>query len=330
MTKRHGTHGEARSPLPVAGDTHSLTRQITVHLPRYHNAIPMRDFCPKAWSAICELCGGEDRIDTSTSPENALSVINDGFIVNVGSKADALKWTQASSPNTSSNPDNLTPAQEKLLDPHDRDNWHVDGDFFHHFLDSKEQALLPIVLFGDIKVGGGGTMICPDAIATMAKHLAAHPEGLMPDMTCIEGRETPYKDFDHGFFDQAVKGVPKDRFKTATGKAGDIYLLHPLMVHSAAPDYLRGKIFRQTAHKPIRSSTDRCVTTEPRFITNPPVALKESFNFDRQDGSTYSLVEQKTLQALGHPEGLKGWKITTERKFIIPERVKQQAEMKKI
>ncbi|THW73643.1 hypothetical protein D6D19_05496 [Aureobasidium pullulans] len=283
-------------------------KETWIHLPRYHNAIPMRDFCPKAWSAICELCGGEDRIDTSTSPENALSVINDGFIVNVGSKADALKWTQASSPNTSSNSDNLTPAQEKLLDPHDRDNWHVDGDFFHHFLDSKEQALLPIVLFGDIKVGGGGTMICPDAIATMAKHLAAHPEGLMPDMTCIEGRATPYKDFDHGFFDQAVKGVPKDMFKTATGKAGDIYLLHPLMVHSAAPNYLR----------------------EPRFITNPPVALKEPFNFDRQDGSTYSLVEQKTLQALGHPEGLKGWKITTERKFLIPERVKQQAEMKKI
>ncbi|THX13903.1 hypothetical protein D6D13_03430 [Aureobasidium pullulans] len=281
---------------------------MDLHLPRHHNAIPMRDFCPKAWSAICELCGGEDRIDTSTSPENALSVINDGFIVNVGSKADALKWTQASSPNTSSNSDNLTPAQKELLDPHDRDNWHVDGDFFHHFLDSKEQALLPIVLFGDIKVGGGGTMICPDAIATMAKHLAAHPEGLMPDMTCIEGRETPYKDFDHGFFDQAVKGVLKDRFKTATGKAGDVYLLHPLMVHSAAPNYLR----------------------EPRFITNPPVALKEPFNFDRQDGSTYSLVEQKTLQALGYPEGLKGWKITTERKFIIPERVKQQAEMKKI
>ncbi|THV71804.1 hypothetical protein D6D27_09838, partial [Aureobasidium pullulans] len=209
------------------------------HLPRHHNAIPMRDFCPKAWSAICELCGGEDRIDTSTSPENALSVINDGFIVNVGSKADALKWTQASSQTTASNPDNLTPAQEKLLDPHDRDNWHVDGDFFHHFLDSKEQALLPIVLFGDVKIGGGGTMICPDAIATMAKHLAAYPEGLMPDMTCIEGRETPYKDFDHGFFDQAVKGVPKDTFKTATGKAGDIYLLHPLMVHSAAPNYLR-------------------------------------------------------------------------------------------
>ncbi|KAI4720331.1 hypothetical protein E4T48_03438 [Aureobasidium sp. EXF-10727] len=288
-----------------------------VHLPRYHEAIPMREFCPKAWSAICELCGGEDRIDTgsSTTPgldssvqDISLSVINDGFIVNVGSKTDQAKWKDASTQGTPSGPDHLTPTQQKLLDPHDRTNWHVDGDFFHHFLDSKEQALLPIVLFKDIKVGGGGTMICPDAIPTMAEHLYKHPEGLMPDMTNIEGRETPYKDFDHGFFDEAVKPVAKDRFKTATGKAGDIYLLHPLMVHSAAPNYLR----------------------EPRFITNPPVALKQPFNFDRTDGSAYSLVEQKTLNALGHPEGVIGWKITTERKQIVPERVKEQAKMKKI
>ena len=69
---------------------------------------------------------------------------------------------------------------------------------------------------------------------------------------------------------------------------------------------------------------------EPRVITNPPVALKEPFNFDRQDGSEYSLVEQKTLRALGKPEGLRGWKATGERKMIVPERVKRQAKMKKI
>ena len=59
----------------------------------------MRDFCPKAWSAICELCGGEDRIDTGSSSTPGLdsaqeisqSVINDGFIVNVGNKTDAAK-----------------------------------------------------------------------------------------------------------------------------------------------------------------------------------------------------------------------------------------------
>ncbi|KAI4848277.1 hypothetical protein E4T44_04029, partial [Aureobasidium sp. EXF-8845] len=262
-------------------------------------------------------CGGEDRIDTGSSStpgldastqDISLSVINDGFIVNVGSAPDASKWKSAAAKGTPQGPGSLTPAQQQLLDPHDRDNWHVDGDFFHHFLDSKEQALLPIVLFKDIKIGGGGTMICPDAIPTMAKHLAAHPEGVMPDMTEIENRKIPYKDFDHGFFDQAVKPIEKEKFKTATGKAGDIYLLHPLMVHSAAPNYLR----------------------EPRFITNPPVALVEPFNFDRRDESAYSLVEQKTLNALGKPNGLDGWKVTTERKLIVPERVRQQASMKKI
>lgn len=211
----------------------------------------MRDFCPKAWSAICELCGGEDRVDTGfqatpglsgTDQDTALSVINDGFIVNVGSKEDEAKWCYAAMQGEPSGSDNLTPAQQKLLDPHDRDNWHVDGDFFQHFLDSKEQALLPIVLFSDIRTGGGGTMICPEAIPTMAKHLAAHPEGCMPDMSQIEGRDAPYKDFQHAFFDKAVKSVAADKFRTATGKAGDIYLLHPLMVHSAAPNYLRGKL----------------------------------------------------------------------------------------
>ena len=227
-----------------------MTYLSAVHLPRYHPAIPIRDFCPKAWAAICELCGGEDRIDTGSSATPGLgeatqeisqSVINDGFIVNVGSAPDAAKWKKASTQGTPSGPDNLTPAQQKLLDPHERDNWHVDGDFFHHFLDSREQGLLPIVLFSDINVGGGGTMICPDAIPTMAKHLYRHPEGVMPDMTAVEGRQTPYKDFDHGFYDDAVRKVEKEKFKTATGKAGDVYLLHPLMVHSAAPNYLRGE-----------------------------------------------------------------------------------------
>lgn len=226
----------------------------------------MREFCPKAWSAICELCGGEDRIDTGTSStpgldssvqDISLSVINDGFIVNVGSKADEAKWKAAAKQGSPSGSDDLTPAQQNLLDPHDRDNWHVDGDFFHHFLDSKEQALLPIVLFKDIKVGGGGTMICPDAIPTMARHLAAHPEGLMPDMTPIEGREKPYKDFNHGFFDEAVKPVTKEKFRTATGRAGDIYLLHPLMVHSAAPNYLRGTCFFQSHLASLFFPTDQ-------------------------------------------------------------------------
>lgn len=37
----------------------------------------------------------------------------------------------------------------------------------------------------------------------------------------------------------------------------------------------------------------------PRVITNPPVALRKAFNFNRENPDDYSLVEKKTLAALG-------------------------------
>lgn len=91
-----------------------------------------------------------------------------------------------------------------------------------------------------------------------------------------------------------------ESFYEATGEAGDVYLLHPFMLHSASRNLLRN----------------------PRVITNPPVALKEPFNYNRKDPSEYSLVEQKTLRDLGRPEGIPEWKITQLRERIIPARVR--------
>ena len=51
------------------------------------------------------------------------------------------------------------------------DGWHNDGDFFVHFLDSPEQALLVIPLWSDIESKGGGTAVCGDGIKHVAKHL---------------------------------------------------------------------------------------------------------------------------------------------------------------
>ena len=62
----------------------------------------------------------------------------------------------------------------------------------------------------------------------------------------------------------------------------------------------------------------------PRIIINPPVLLKEPFNFDCQNPDDYSLVERKTLKELG-VDSLPGWKITGEEK-VVPERVRIQAE----
>ncbi|KAK7687118.1 hypothetical protein QCA50_009621 [Cerrena zonata] len=55
----------------------------------------------------------------------------------------------------------------------------------------------------------------------------------------------------------------------------------------------------------------------PRFITNPPVTLKEPFNLNREDPKDYSLVEQKILNTLG-VTSLPDWQIKAERKRFTP------------
>lgn len=92
-----------------------------------------------------------------------------------------------------------------------------------------------------------------------------------------------------------------------TGNVGDVILMHPLMLHTASKNLKRAV----------------------RVITNPPVSLKQPFNFDRKNKDEYSLVELKTLKDLGMPDGLKGWKITGERAGWVPSRIKIQEEMKR-
>ncbi|KAF5336837.1 hypothetical protein D9611_003209 [Ephemerocybe angulata] len=249
-----------------------------IHMP-VHGREKVETFAPKAWAAIQDLLGGEERID------EAASTWGNSFIVNLG-----------------------TPELEAATDtiaPQDLDNWHVDGDFFVHYLDSPEQALLVIPIFSDILPRGGGTMISPDGLDLMARYLAAHPEGVIPeDLTFIPSTSTvePRCD-DPGFWSHLQEIKKCQRFVELTGEVGDVVLMHPLMVHSASKNYLR----------------------IPRVITNPPVGLKEPFKFNRDDPELYSLVERKTLLALG-VERL-DFKPTTKRKRIIPARVLLQQKM---
>ena len=95
-----------------------------------HRVFDCATLAPRAWAAICELCGGEDRVHPRSREWR------DSLIVNLG-----------------------TPEGEgRPVDPLDLPEWHVDGDFFVHYLDSPEQALLVIPLFTDIVPGGGGTV----------------------------------------------------------------------------------------------------------------------------------------------------------------------------
>lgn len=110
----------------------------------WHHHIPVSEFSPKAWSAMCQLLGGEERISQS------MRGWSDGFIVNLGKPEYRA---------------------EDELDFRGLGGWHNDGDFFVHFLDSPDQALLVIPLWSDIPTRGGGTAICTDGIAHIAKHL---------------------------------------------------------------------------------------------------------------------------------------------------------------
>ena len=105
---------------------------------------------PLAWDAICELLGGEDRIDERTR------FFANGFNLNFNRGADE-PW-QGPGP--------------------DRPGWHKDGWFFRHFLDSPEQALLCLVIWRDLAPQSGGTFFAPDSVPLVCRELLAHPEGV--------------------------------------------------------------------------------------------------------------------------------------------------------
>ncbi|KAG9048873.1 hypothetical protein FS837_011782 [Tulasnella sp. UAMH 9824] len=188
-----------------------------------------------------------------------------------------------------------TPETEgKIVPPEELDNWHCDGDFFLHFLDSPEQALLITPIFSKILPNGGGTYIAPRSIASVAQLLASHPEGLLPGLG--EGDQK----FD---FMARLKECEGD-FVELTGDVGDVILMHPLMLHSASKNALR----------------------IPRIITNPPAGLKEPFNFNRSNPDDFSLVELKTLRALGKDRF--DFKPTVPRQRLVPARWTGEAKMK--
>ena len=225
-----------------------------IHMPRTLS-VDCKGFSPKAWGAVCDLLGGEDRIQQPYT-------WGDSFIVNLKEGIDR-PW----GPPSAASP-----------------GWHKDGDFFRHFLDSPEQGLLTLVLWSDVQHQGGATFVAADSVGPVARFLADHPEGVHPD----------------GFPWADLVGQCRD-FAEATGEVGDVYLLHPFILHAKAQNTLR----------------------VPRFITNPPVHLIEPMRFDRTDPS---LVEQAVLRGLGVDSY--SFSATGPRERLVPERVARQQRLK--
>jgi hypothetical protein len=161
--------------------------------------------------------------------------------------------------------------------------WHKDGDFFRHFLDSPEQGLLVFVLWSDIHPRGGGTFIAADSVPVVARYLAERPEGVLPDA-----------------FDFAGMARRCTDFVEVTGRAGDVVLLHPYMLHAVSQNVLG----------------------VPRFISNPPVSLVEPMRFDRTNPADFSLVERAVLRGLGAESY--SFRASAPRERVVPERVRHE------
>lgn len=208
----------------------STWKESKIHMPSMHH-FNIWEFAPRAWNALCDLVGGEDRVDRDKAQWG------DGFILNLNFGADQPY---------------MPPSAEVR-------GWHVDGDFFRHFLDSPEQGLLTVVVWWDIEPESGGTYIAPDSVPLIARHLAAHPEGLHP-----------YETGSHLIHECK-------EFLEVTGKAGDVVFVHPFMLHASSQN----------------------PSGRPRFMTNPTVFLNEPMNFNRDNPDDFSLVERSICNALG-------------------------------
>ena len=187
----------------------------------------------------------------------------DGFIINFNVRADE-PWQPPSA---------------------EAPGWHKDGDWFRHFLDTPEQGLLTIVLWSDIEPESSGTFVATDSVAPVARFLRDRPEGCHPAAV--------------RFGDLIGECV---HFEEVTGQVGDVFLLHPYLLHAASNN----------------------PSGRPRFITNPPVSLRQPMCFDRPDDD-YSLVERAVLQGLGVDR--LDFRITGERERVIPEREQRQKKM---
>ena len=187
-----------------------------------------RDFSPRAYQAATELLG-----------HHAIDHWGwGGFIVNTRLKRDQ-PWTM----------------------PGAGEGWHVDGDFFMHYLDSREQSLLTIQVFTDMRARGGCTVIAEGSYRPIARMLKGHPEGLDPGEVCREAAKV-----------LSFAECPPVEVEQA---AGTVVFLHPLMWHASSPN------------------TDG----PPRFMMNAVPIIKEHFRFDRPE--TSCVVEQATIRACG-------------------------------
>lgn len=252
LALERGARGWAR--IETDPDDVSTWTQTRHHLPS-ENFLSVRENAPMVWQAAQQLLGAGWTHDWKWG---------DGFIFNLGDDS-SHGWVAPTDWNK---------------------GWHKDGDFFRHFLDSPEQALLTIVLWTDVAARSGGTFLACDSVPIVARYLAAHPNGVRPNAFPFAEMKSQCHDFEE-----------------ATGRAGDVFLLHPFLLHTASRNWTRNQ----------------------RIITNPPTSLRAPMNFNRANSADQSVVERAVLQGLGVENY--DFAPTAPREKIVPQRVLDQRKL---
>ncbi|WP_107057259.1 phytanoyl-CoA dioxygenase family protein [Streptomyces sp. NRRL WC-3742] len=157
-------------------------------------------------------------------------------------------------------------------DPGDT-GWHMDASYtpegetgYWLNLRSRERALLMLFLFSDVDADHGPTRIKVGSHLDVPAFLEPVGERGIDGMELCRAMDTA------GRLD-----APERPLALATGRAGDVYLCHPFLIHAAQPNH----------------------GTRPRFLAQPPLHSAAPLDLDRPDG-TYTPVERAVRLGLSH------------------------------
>jgi len=171
------------------------------------------------------------------------------------------------------------------------EGWHYDGQHFRHRVNSKEQGLLCIPLFSEIKPYGGGTLIAEGTHHIVANVLNKYPDGLDHPTAIRESMEAhPWLAELTGAapasgenrVDKFMKQTYRDpagfelRVIETTGKPGDVMLCHPHVFHARSQNHLR----------------------IPRFMCNRTTPLTDPMNLQRDNPADYSPLERSVKRSI--------------------------------
>jgi hypothetical protein len=160
--------------------------------------------------------------------------------------------------------------------PHEEEpddaGWHIEGSYLPEGADwyftnvrSRDRALLMLFLFTDVDEHDAPTRVRVGSHLDMPPLLAPYGEAgvsglaLAPALVAASGHRPVVQ---------------------ATGRAGDVFLCHPFLVHAAQPHH----------------------GSRPRFLAQPPLYPAVPLELERADGA-YSPVESAIRQGLGGSDG---------------------------